>query len=284
MSDTYTKLFSSITESTVWGEPYPTRIVWVTFLAMADAQGNVYGSIPGVARRANVTLQEAEAAIAAFLSPDPHSRTKDRDGRRVEEIDGGWQLVNHAKYARVRDEIERREYKRLWDRENRPSGHARRAEQSDNSPTVRQQSDESPSSPTAPTPPTPTPTPEEQDQKQGRRAKKAKPALHVIELPDWIPGDAWAAWVEHRKAIRKPLTFDAAQLSIRELGKFWRAGDSPAAVIEQSILHGWTGLWGLKQGAGHGYANGGGSRRESEAQRVERINREHDEREDRRNA
>ena len=66
MSDTYTKLFSSITESTVWGESYATRIVWVTMLAMADAKGAVYGSVPGLARRANVTLQEVEQALAAF--------------------------------------------------------------------------------------------------------------------------------------------------------------------------------------------------------------------------
>ncbi|MCA0278619.1 MAG: hypothetical protein LCH86_21695 [Proteobacteria bacterium] len=70
MSDTYTKLFSSITESTVWGEPYSTRIVWVTLLAMANAQGCVYGSVPGLARRANVTLAEAEMALAAFFAPE----------------------------------------------------------------------------------------------------------------------------------------------------------------------------------------------------------------------
>lgn len=154
MSESYTKLFSSITESTVWGEPYATRIVWVTFLAMTNARGCVYGSIPGVARRANVTMAEAEAAIAAFLAPDPHSRSKDSDGRRVEEIDGGWRLINHAKYAKIRDATERADTKREWDRENRPSGHARQFK-SDNSPTVRQQSDKSDESPSSPATPTP---------------------------------------------------------------------------------------------------------------------------------
>jgi hypothetical protein len=75
VSDTYTKLFSSITESTVWGESYATRIVWVTMLAMADAKGAVYGSVPGLARRANVTLQEVEQALAAFaLLQEPGAR------------------------------------------------------------------------------------------------------------------------------------------------------------------------------------------------------------------
>lgn len=176
MSDTYTKLFSSITESTVWGEPYSTRIVWVTLLAMADAQGHVYGAIPGLARRANVTLAETEMALAAFFAPDPYSRTQAEDGRRIEAIDGGWRLLNHAKYAGIRNEAERAEYKRDWDRRNRPSGHQRalgaaeampgEPAQSDNpttvrpesdaSPTVRPQSGKSPSKSDGPTPPTPT--------------------------------------------------------------------------------------------------------------------------------
>lgn len=159
MSDTYTKLFSSITESTVWGESYATRIVWVTMLAMADAKGAVYGSVPGLARRANVTLEEVEHALAAFLSPDPYSRTKADDGRRIEDIDGGWRLVNHAKYSAVRNAEERREYKRKWDRENRPGG-KRSGEPSDTNPTETRQN---PTNPTVPATPTPTPTPEDQE-------------------------------------------------------------------------------------------------------------------------
>lgn len=161
MSDTYTKLFSSITESTVWGESYATRIVWVTLLAMADAQGDVHASIPGLARRGNVTVPEVEDALLSFLSPDAYSRTKDEDGRRIEEIDGGWHLINHGKYSAVRSAEERREYKRKWDRENRSSGHAR-------TKAVRQESDSSPTRPDSPAPSTPTPTPEEQKQEPAR--------------------------------------------------------------------------------------------------------------------
>ena len=119
MSDTYTKLFSSITESTVWGEPHSTRSVWVTLLAMADQHGCCYGSVPGLARRANATMEETERALASFLAPDPYSRTKDHEGRRIVEIDGGWQLINHGKYDQIRNATERKDYKREWDRANR---------------------------------------------------------------------------------------------------------------------------------------------------------------------
>lgn len=162
MSDTYTKLFSSITESTVWGEPYATRIVWVAMLAMADAKGQVYGSIPGLARRANVTLQEVETALESFRLPDPYSRTKDADGRRIEDIDGGWRLINHAKYGAIRGAEERREYKREWDRKNRSKA-AKEAASPDKNPD---DSDINPTNTTNPAPPALTPALALEDQEQ----------------------------------------------------------------------------------------------------------------------
>lgn len=99
--NSYTKLFSSILTSTVWCAPHPTRIVWITILALADKNGEVLGTIPGLARMANVTIPECETAIAAFAAPDPYSRSPDDEGRRIEEIDGGWALVNHAKYRQM---------------------------------------------------------------------------------------------------------------------------------------------------------------------------------------
>ncbi len=104
MSYSYTKLFSSITESTVWSESLATRVVWVTMLAMVDRHGRVWGSVPGLARRANVTLKECQEALKCFLSPDAHSRTTANDGRRIEAIDGGWKLLNYEKYRQMQDE------------------------------------------------------------------------------------------------------------------------------------------------------------------------------------
>jgi hypothetical protein len=94
----YTKLANSILTSTVWMESNETRIVWLTLLAMCDKNGEVQASIPGLANVARVTVQECETAIELFLSPDPYSRTKEDEGRRIEEIDGGWLLLNHEKY------------------------------------------------------------------------------------------------------------------------------------------------------------------------------------------
>lgn len=135
MSTTFTKLFSGLTESTVWVEAYPTRVLWVSMLSWADQHGRVFGSVPGIARRAGITLDECEAALVSFMSPDRHSRTPDHDGRRVEKIDGGWRLLNYSKYREMRDTEARREYQREWDRQHRPSGWARQSDKQSDSPT-----------------------------------------------------------------------------------------------------------------------------------------------------
>lgn len=119
MGNTFTKLFESILDSTVWQEPLPTKVVWITMLAMADRDGRVWASVPGLAKRAGVTLAEGEAALKRFLSPDEYSRSQEEDGKRVREIDGGWELINHNKYRQMLSVEERREYQRVKQAEYR---------------------------------------------------------------------------------------------------------------------------------------------------------------------
>lgn len=97
-------------------------------LAMADRNGRVWASIPGLANRARVPLEDAKLAIATFLGPDEYSRTPDNEGRRIEPIDGGWRLLNHEKYRSIRDEETTKEAKRNYinkrraaEREAKPS-------------------------------------------------------------------------------------------------------------------------------------------------------------------
>lgn len=274
MSDTYTKLFRSITASTIVSEPVATRWLWVTMLALADSRGCVWGSVPGLARLANISLPECEAALECFHSPDPHSRTKAHDGRRVEAIDGGWRLINHAKYGAIRNEAERAEYKRQWDRKNRPSGHAR---QSDSSPAARQESDSSPTVqefdspttvrqsdnsptiptiPTAPTPPTPTPTSVEAKAKavhlpmhavtgKGHHHDDRKPSAKVngqstfakAVAPNGTDADSWAAWVEHVVESFRGSDEGLRRKLLAE-ARYLETCNDPAAVIDAAIADG----------------------------------------------
>ncbi len=110
----FTKLFNTIVTSTIWQEDDKTRIVWITMLAIADANGIVGASIPGLASVSNVSVNATRAAVKTLLEPDADSRTKDFAGRRIEEIDGGWRILNYMKYRRMLNEEERKEYKAKW--------------------------------------------------------------------------------------------------------------------------------------------------------------------------
>jgi hypothetical protein len=94
----FAKVFSSILTSTIWGEDHATVRVWIAMLASCDADGMVEGSIPGFAHVARVTRAEMERALKVLSAPDPDSRTKEHEGRRIEKFDGGWRILNYAKY------------------------------------------------------------------------------------------------------------------------------------------------------------------------------------------
>ena len=104
----YTKLDAGIIFSTVWREPHTTVRVWIALLAMKDRRGEVLASIPGLADAARVTLPECETALATFRAPDKYSRTRENKGRRIEDIDGGWFVLNHEKFRALEDTDEQR--------------------------------------------------------------------------------------------------------------------------------------------------------------------------------
>lgn len=126
----YTKLFSSILASTVWRADNETRIVWITMLAMATRRGLVESSIPGLADFARVPIDACQRALANLSAPDEFSRTKDHDGRRIEAIDGGWRLLNHGKYRDLLSAEERKEYKKVKQREYRGKQRRQRVDNS----------------------------------------------------------------------------------------------------------------------------------------------------------
>lgn len=72
-------------------------------LALAGPDGFVPGSVPGLANIFRVSVEQMRSALTTFESPDPDSRTKDNEGRRIEAIDGGWILLNHAKHREKKD-------------------------------------------------------------------------------------------------------------------------------------------------------------------------------------
>jgi hypothetical protein len=101
--------------------------------------------------------------------------------------------------------------------------------------------------PTPPTPPPPKP----------RLIGAPKTSTPKKTIPAWIPIEAWQGWVEMRSKIRKPATPRAIELAIGKLEKLRAEGHDPGEVLDQSVLHGWQGLFPIRAGG-----NGNGKSKE----------------------
>lgn len=88
----------------------------------------------------------------------------------------------------------------------------------------------------------------------GKRGKRPlpEPSLTVKEepttkavaaLPEWVPLEAWEAFGEMRRRVRKPLTAKAVELAIKRLEELKQRGYPPQSVLEASTLNCWQGLF-----------------------------------------
>ncbi len=223
----YTKLFSSIVTSTIWREDDKTRILWITMLALKNRHGQVNGSVPGLAALANIATEDCRAALIRLASPDLDSRTKEFEGRRITVIDGGWQILNHAKYRNAMSEDERREYQRLWQQKKRK-------------PKVVDSSVDMSKS-------TLTHAEAEADADTDTKGNYCFLLKESIRTPKMT--EAWLKWIEHRKKFKSK---DWCSLFHRH-AEFLNRYDEPNAfhILDISLRNGWQGLFEPKN-----YANG----------------------------
>ena len=119
----FTKLDSGIIDSSIWEEPLATRVVWVTFLAKADRNGFVGASLSGMKRASNVPPEDFNLAVKTLETPDSDSRSKEFEGRRIEKVEGGWQILNYIKYRQFSYSDSKEAIKKRKQRE-RNKGHS----------------------------------------------------------------------------------------------------------------------------------------------------------------
>lgn len=110
----FTKLWTEITDSSIWNEDDKTRIVWITMLARMGGDSMVRASVGGLAHLARVSREDCEKALTKLESPDPDSRSSHMEGRRIERVEGGFFIINGQKYRDRRGDEERREYMRQY--------------------------------------------------------------------------------------------------------------------------------------------------------------------------
>lgn len=124
-------------------------------------------------------------------------------------------------------------------------------------------------------------------QQQPEKKSEAKKPKEPFILPDWIPPDLWAAYRDHRRKLKKPMTEYAEKCAVKDLERLRESGNDPIAVINQTISRGWTGFFELKQNQQSGAYNDPSTRPATKSQRadqaaqraLDRLNAYDDERE-----
>jgi len=219
MTETYTKLFSTIVTSTIWQEDKDTKILWITMLAIADFDGKVDGSIPGIANIAGLSTGECRAAMSKLMAPDPDSRTQDNEGRRVAEIDGGWIILNYEKYRNKGQS--RKDYYREYMREYRTKKDVNNVNNLSTSSKPKL---------------TDTETDTETDTDIKKDINPLPPLLNTPEFQK-----AWDEWEQYRTETKKKLTPTTRKKQLKMLSGL--SVGNAIKTLENSITNGWQGLF-----------------------------------------
>ena len=228
----YTKLFSSIIASTIWREDDKTRIVWITMLAMSDKNGIVEASVPGLADFSRVTVEEARAAVAKLEGPDPDSRTPDFEGRRIEKVEGGWRLLNHAKYRAKLNADDRREYLAKKQREFRERHRESTSVINSNQPSTSVAAGEQAS---------------HRDATPSRSDEPSSPweVAFGLALPESLQTnnclEAAKLWLEYKRERKESYKPTGLKASLSVWAKEFTAAEFPSAV-EMSMARSWMGV------------------------------------------
>jgi len=108
--------------------------------------------------------------------------------------------------------------------------------------------------------PVPVPVPKNKESKKKEKKKtiaqsdKKTSLSHCSSennffLPEWINPKIWDDYLGMRCKIKRPATEKAKDLVIKKLSKLKADGEDPNAIIEQSIMNSWQGIFHLKKDA-----------------------------------
>lgn len=110
---TWAPLWSSIVDSSLWILPDWVIKIFMTMMALKDADHVYRGTAFNLSRRSHKTELEVLEALKILSSPDTvRAEPQDFEGRRIQAVEDGWLILNGEKYR----ELMSREMKRARDR------------------------------------------------------------------------------------------------------------------------------------------------------------------------
>lgn len=97
--NTWAPLWSFSPESSLWDEPDYVFKVFITMMAVKDADHVVRFTAYQLARKARKTEEEVMKALKVLSGPDRRRMEhQEFEGRRVQKVEEGWLILNGEKY------------------------------------------------------------------------------------------------------------------------------------------------------------------------------------------
>jgi hypothetical protein len=231
----WTKLHSRIVKSSIWSAPDHVRILWITMLAEADADGFVDSSVPGLKQTANLTLEQTEEALEVLEGPDPYS-SDGTTGERVMRVPGGWWIKNHNHYRDVRTKKQQETARRVRKCRERKRQEEEVAEgvtcndvTQGNAPQQKVTSGSVPASSSS------SSSSSSDSAEQEKTSRRPKPATR----PDDIGEELWQDWCDHRRRKRASMS----QTVVDSLRRKAESADlTLAQALEIQLTNGWQGF------------------------------------------
>ena len=130
MGEAFGIVHQSIFESSLSWD-WEARIVFQDMIILADEHDDVMMTTRSLAYRTRAPLELVMRAVKSLSEPDPDSRSKEEDGRRItlylnhEKNVIGFHVVNRGRYKHMLAESRRRSYQKQWVKNKRAAASAR---------------------------------------------------------------------------------------------------------------------------------------------------------------
>lgn len=206
----YTPVFDSIYSGTLYGR-WPEAAVWASLLPLLDQRGELDLSYEAISGMTGWPLDLLRVGIEQLMEPDPNSRSKEHEGRRLIPLEPGrawgWKAVNHWRY---RDKARKAAFDaaRQEDGRNAERMRARREAQKENDPTRPDATRDNPPSYSD----TNSDTDSEQSQEHAKpdktRSTRAKPPKADPDTGEVVPAIAAPLPAQKARARHLPADFE----------------------------------------------------------------------------
>lgn len=191
----YGKLFESLYTGSMVGAGTDIFTVWTYCIAHAKPPGTIELNPIIMATIFGCTVQEVDGAIAKLCEPDPRSRSKDCEGRKlVKEGEYLYVMPTWGKYNQLRNEIERRGQNRSAQKAWRER---QKASVSESKPADADVSKVSRVSESASTSASSSVSSGGRERERGSR---------TVARPEDVSEQTWGDWLKHRKSKRATVT------------------------------------------------------------------------------